>query len=225
MDITTVKNTANQVELSRKGISPIVDNFFNEGELQTQNINNTQRVLNVLRIVNASTDKVSITLTRDTVQKDVKIENTFDLHDYIINNVPVKEVKVSDIEDSGMDFPYTVAISSASNKIAQATYRGPGNVVVVSKNNEDKIKPFLNSVSKKPGFNYTYTYRYIGELNGISYYIDETGLLSDEYVIVCYNATDLLIDSGIAAVVDSDKNVWLQFQENWKDYFSVLKLV
>lgn len=240
MQLSTVTNLkTNKIE-TNKGISPLVDNFSYEKDLVRMLVPNPKYVTsfdleeekeNIVPCIyqlnyDIINKKPSICMLKEPFKKEIKINNTFDLHDYILNNVQSTLVDTS-LNTNNNDLYFSVFVNRQSNIIAQKTKRGAANVCIINEKNLDLIETQL--VKDNEGFDYSHTYQYVGSLNGVSVYTDKTNLLSENYAIICYNNNNNTAqDSGLYCVVDDNSDVWLtQMKSNqisWTDYFSVLKI-
>lgn len=217
MNIDKVTNIKTGIIENNRGISPLIDQFQYE-----ENLNNFLHQL-VINTKN-NTPNISIQMIKSPITKNIKIENTFDLHDFILNNIEHIECDLTD--EKIRKFVLPVYVNKAANNIAQKTKRAPSNVCIISENNLDLIAFSLEAEIDEKCYDYENTYKYVGTVVDTKYYVDKTGLLSDDYVILTYNGnSEKVQDGGLYAVIDDKNNVWLNEISNWKDYFQVLKLI
>lgn len=263
MQISTVRNLkTNKIERNM-GISPLVDKFMYEQDLPTSSVPNPNYregiddvsleeiqipIIHQLRVCYQQSNviskpvnsgQISITIIKEHFEKKIKINNTFDLHDYILNNVPSTDLDLNNVTQNNIDYILPIYVNRASNQIAMCSRRGAGNVCIINEKNMNLLnKDSIDISIDDHCFDYSNTYEYKGSIGGVKYYVDKTGLLSEDYVIVTYNGNITnnpkagVQDAGLFAVVDSNSDVWLTelknsanaFLGNFTDFFKVIKI-
>lgn len=236
-----VEQNTNKI-IDNRGISPLLDSFGYERDQ-----NGFIRTYNVIY-----NNGLSISLSKNDITYDKKINSLNDLYKLILNSVPQTEVEVDgNNPQDGLLLP--VHISQQSNRIAMTTRRGAGNIIVagsnvikilnsVLKSEERKIPEGLSAKevelfeqSIEPIYDYT-TVSYKGNIyDSIRVYEDIN--LDANTIILTYSNNkviqdnSLMVDGGLSAVVSDTNEVFVQTYNNangictWSDYFSVIKLI
>lgn len=268
MQLSIVKNLqTNKIEKNR-GISPLVDCFMNERDLSLSSVVNPNYkegiddvslkeilvpIIHQLRVTyksqprsitnpNNNIGSISVAIVKELFEKEIKINNTFDLHDYILNNVPAIDLDLNNVTNGNNDYAnyiLPIYVNRAAAQIAMCTRRGAGNICIINEENMNLLNQESIDISiDKDCYDYGNTYEYKGSVGGVKYYVDKTGLLSKDYVIVAYNGNifgndkkTVIQDSGLCAIVDDNNDVWLSELKNsasalgnFNDFFRVIKI-